>query len=119
MPRKIINNWKISKGAPLTELDKKILFFQNHGCLVPSRNLIKTPEQIEGIRRSGAVNTGVLDLVAKKIKAGMSTAEIDRMVYDYTVAHGAVPAPLNYEGFPKKRMHLHQRSGVPRHTQRR
>lgn len=101
MPRKIINNWKISKGAPLTELDKKILFFQNHGCLVPSRNLIKTPEQIEGIRRSGAVNTGVLDLVAKEIKAGMSTAEIDRMVYDYTVAHGAVPAPLNYEGFPK------------------
>lgn len=101
MPRKIINNWKISKGAPLTELDKKILFFQNHGCLVPSRSLIKTPEQIEGIRRSGAVNTGVLDLVAKEIKAGMSTAEIDRLVYDYTVAHGAVPAPLNYEGFPK------------------
>lgn len=101
MPRKIINNWKITKGAPLTELDKKILFFQNHGCLVPSRSLIKTPEQIEGIRRSGAVNTGVLDLVAKEIKAGMSTAEIDRLVYDYTVAHGAVPAPLNYEGFPK------------------
>lgn len=101
MPRKIINNWKISKGAPLTELDKKILFFQNHGCLVPSRSQIKTPEQIEGIRRSGAVNTGVLDLVAKEIKAGMSTAEIDRLVYDYTVAHGAVPAPLNYEGFPK------------------
>lgn len=101
MPRKIINNWKITKGAPLTELDKKILFFHNHGCLVPSRNLIKTPEQIEGIRRSGAVNTGVLDLVAKEIKAGMSTAEIDRLVYDYTVAHGAVPAPLNYEGFPK------------------
>lgn len=101
MPRKIINNWKITKGAPLTELDKKILFFQNHGCLVPSRSLIKTPEQIEGIRRSGAVNTGVLNLVAKEIKAGMSTAEIDRLVYDYTVAHGAVPAPLNYEGFPK------------------
>ena len=101
MPRKIINNWKITKGAPLTELDKKILFFQNHGCLVPSRSLIKTPEQIEGIRRSGAVNTGVLDLVAKEIKAGMWTAEIDRLVYDYTVAHGAVPAPLNYEGFPK------------------
>ena len=101
MPRKIINNWKIAKGTPLTELDKKILFFQNHGCLVPSRSLIKTPEQIEGIRRSGAVNTGVLDLVAKEIKAGMSTAEIDRLVYDYTVAHGAVPAPLNYEGFPK------------------
>lgn len=101
MSRKIINNWKITKGAPLTELDKKILYFQNHGCLVPSRELIKTPEQIEGIRRSGVVNTGVLDLIEREIKAGMSTAEIDRMVFDYTVSHGAIPAPLNYEGFPK------------------
>lgn len=31
----------------------------------------------------------------------MSTAEIDKLVYDYTVDHGAIPAPLNYEGFPK------------------
>lgn len=31
----------------------------------------------------------------------MSTLEIDQMVYDYTVAHGAIPAPLGYEGFPK------------------
>lgn len=45
MPRKIINNWKIAKGAPLTELDKKILFFQNHGCLVPSRSLIRPPNK--------------------------------------------------------------------------
>ena len=101
MSRKIINNWKITKGAPLTELDKKILYFQNHGCLVPSRELIKTPEQIEGIRRSGVVNTGVLDLIESEIKAGMSTAEIDHMAFDYTVSHGAIPAPLNYEGFPK------------------
>lgn len=89
------------KGQELTELDKKVLYFQKKGCLVPKRNLIKTPEQIEGIRRSGVVNTGVLDLIASEIRAGMSTAEIDRMVYDYTVGHGAIPAPLNYEGFPK------------------
>lgn len=89
------------KGAELTELDKKVLYFQNKGHLVPSRKLIKTPEQIEGIRRSGLINTAVLDLVASKIKAGMSTAEIDKMVYDFTVSHGAIPAPLNYEGFPK------------------
>lgn len=89
------------KGAEMTELDKKILSFQNRGCLVPSRKLIKTPEQIEGIRRSGVVNTGVLDLVAREIHEGMTTLEIDRLVYDYTVSHGAVPAPLNYEGFPK------------------
>lgn len=69
--------------------------------MVPSRKLIKTPEQIEGIRKSGIINTGVLDLVAQEIHAGMSTAEIDKLVYDYTVSHGAIPAPLNYEGFPK------------------
>ncbi len=94
-------NWVVPKGAELTELDRKVLAFQDRGCLVPSRKLIKTPEQIEGIRRSGEVNTGVLDLVAREIHAGMSTLEIDEMVYDYTVSHGAVPAPLNYEGFPK------------------
>lgn len=94
-------NWFVPKGKELTEMDKKILFYQERGHLVPSPSLIKTPEQIEGIRRSGKVNTGVLDLVAKEIHAGMSTAEIDKLVYDYTVDHGAIPAPLNYEGFPK------------------
>ena len=69
--------------------------------MVPSRNLIRTPEEIEGIRRSGIVNTGVLDLVAQEIHAGMTTLEIDKLVYDYTIAHGATPATLGYEGFPK------------------
>ena len=69
--------------------------------MVPSRKLIKTEEQIEGIRRSGVVNSGILDLVGKEIKAGMSTAAIDKLVYDYTVDHSAIPAPLNFEGFPK------------------
>ena len=90
--RRIKNNWHIIKGQPLTELDKKVLYYQNKGHLVPPRKLIKTAEQIEGIRRSSVVNTGVLDLVAREIK---------KLVYDYTVSHGAIPAPLNYEGFPK------------------
>lgn len=94
-------NWTIKHAEPLTELDKKILSYQNKGILVPRRDMIKTPEQIEGIRRSGAVNTGVLDLVEQEIHAGMTTADIDKLVYDYTVSHGAIPAPLNYEGFPK------------------
>ena len=41
------------------------------------------------------------DLVEEKIKEGMSTEEINTLVYNYTVEHGAIPAPLNYEGFPK------------------
>lgn len=101
MSRRKVNNWHPIKGQPLTELDKHIMYLQNKGHLVPSRKLIKTPEQIEGIRRSGVVNTGVLDLIAQEIKEGMSTAAIDKLVYDYTVSHGAIPAPLNYEGFPK------------------
>lgn len=89
------------KDRPMTDFDKRILAYQNKGKLVPSPQLIKTPEQIEGIRRSGVINTGVLDLVESEIRPGMSTAEINRLVHDYTVGHGAIPAPLNYEGFPK------------------
>ncbi len=100
MLKKKTKNWFVPPGRSLTAFDKKILSFQNRGELVPTPSLIKTPEQIAGIRRSGVVNTGVLDLVEERIKPGMSTAEIDRLVYDYTVAQGAIPAPLNYEGFP-------------------
>ena len=94
-------NWVVPAGVTPTDFDRRIIEFQDAGEIVPTRPLIKTPEQIEGIRRSGVVNTGVLDLVEREIHAGMSTAEIDRLVYDYTTSHGAIPAPLNYEGFPK------------------
>lgn len=101
MFRSITRNWRIPKGKEKTAFDERILQFQNRGEIVPTNRLVKTPEQIEGIRISGVVNTGVLDLVEKEIHAGMSTADIDRLVYDYTVSHGAIPAPLGYEGFPK------------------
>lgn len=101
MTKKARKNWIIPQGAELTELDKKVLMFQEQGCLVPSRKLIKTPEQIEGIRRSGLITTGALDLVEREIRAGMSTQEINDLVHEYTISHGGIPAPLNYEGFPK------------------
>ena len=63
--------------------------------------MIKTPEQIAGIKEACKINTAVLDEVAKNIKTGMSTEEINKIVYDYTVSQGAIPAPLNFEGFPK------------------
>lgn len=74
--------------------------WETKGKLVPTPDLVKTKEQIAGIRRAGILNTAVLDTVAEKIREGMSTAEIDRIVYDYTTSHGGVPAPLHYEGFP-------------------
>lgn len=101
MLKRVKKNWHLPQGYELTDFDKRILSYQNRGELVPTRELIKTPEQIEGIRSSGEVNTGVLDLIEREIHAGMSTADIDKLVYDYTVSHGAIPAPLNYEGFPK------------------
>lgn len=98
---KIKENWKLLPGITPTEMDLRILDFQNRGKLCPSRQLIKSPEQIEGIRRAGALNTAVLDNVAERIKEGMSTGEIDRLVHEFTMRHGGIPAPLNYEGFPK------------------
>ena len=77
------------------------MFWEEKGKLVPTRELIKTPKQIEGIRKSGVINTGVLDEVEKHIRAGMTTLEIDRICYNYCIGHGATPACLNYEGFPK------------------
>lgn len=82
------------------EFDRKVSRARFMGHEVPSHRIIKTPAQIEGIRESGKLNVAVLDHVAERIKAGVSTAEIDRWVYDYTTKHGGIPAPLGYEGFP-------------------
>ena len=83
------------------EFDEKYKEMVLKGNIMPPKSLIKNKEQIEAIKESGKINTGVLDEVAKHIKAGMSTADIDKIVYDYTIAHGATPAPLGYGGFPK------------------
>ncbi|MGG7159959.1 methionyl aminopeptidase [Clostridium baratii] len=83
------------------EFDEKYEALKRKGLMMPPRSLVKNAEQIEGIKNSAKVNNGVLNLVKEKIKEGMSTEEINTLVYDYTVEHGAIPAPLNYEGFPK------------------
>ena len=83
------------------DFDEKYNEMAAKGHIMPPKSLIKNKEQIEAIKESGKINTGVLDEVAKHIKVGMSTADIDKIVYDYTIAHGATPAPLGYGGFPK------------------
>lgn len=81
--------------------DEKLEEYKNKGHIVPSRDLIKNQEQIEKIKESAKINTAVLDLVSEKIHAGMSTEEINTLVHDFTISKGAIPAPLNFEGFPK------------------
>ena len=81
--------------------DAKVEMLRQKGYPVLDHKLIKTPEQIEKIKESCKINVVVLDYVAEHIKAGVSTEEIDRWVHEETVRHGGIPAPLNYEGFPK------------------
>ena len=81
--------------------DEKYESLRRRGAHLPPRKLIKNEAQIEKIRRSAKVNVAVLDYVAEHICPGISTEEIDRWVYEQTAQAGAIPAPLNYEGFPK------------------
>ena len=81
--------------------DEKIAQFEREGAEVPDHSMIKTPEQIAAIKESAKINIAVLDYVAEHIKAGVTTEEIDQWVYDETTKRGGIPAPLNYEGFPK------------------
>ena len=83
------------------DFDEKIEEFEGAGHIVPSHEILKNAEQIEKIKESAKINIAVLDYVAEHIKAGISTAEIDKWVYDITTKMGGVPAPLNFEGFPK------------------
>ncbi len=85
----------------ITDMDRQIMYWENKGKLVPTRELIKTPEQIEGIRRAGVINTLVLDTVAKEMRIGMTTQEIDDICMEVCKANNAIPACLGYEGFPK------------------
>lgn len=85
----------------MNKLDIKLWTLASKGHIVPSRRLLKTPAQIAAIKKSAQLNTAVLDYVGEHIKAGISTEEIDRLVYHYTTIHGGIPAPLHYNGFPK------------------
>ena len=83
------------------EFDRKLDAYAARGIEVLPRTLLKTAEDIAGIRYSAEVNIGCLDYVAEHIGPGTTTAEIDQWVYDFCIAHDAIPADLDYEGFPK------------------
>ena len=82
-------------------LDEKIHHYELQGHIIPGRDIFKTKEQIQGIKESSAINIAVLDAIEKIMRPGVSTGEIDELAHDLTVQMGGIPAPLNYEGFPK------------------
>lgn len=63
--------------------------------------IIKNPQQIEGIRQSSRLAAATLAYTADFIKPGISTEQINTIAHKYIVDHHAIPAPLNYGGFPK------------------
>lgn len=81
--------------------DTALYSYQEQGYTLPPRGVVKTQEQIEGIRKSSKLTKEILDKVGDMIKAGVTTNEINRWVHEYTLQKGGTPATLNYNGFPK------------------
>ncbi|MCH8112277.1 MAG: type I methionyl aminopeptidase [Proteobacteria bacterium] len=62
---------------------------------------IHRPADFEGMRQAGRLAAEILDYIAGFVRPGVTTDELDRLCHEYTLEHGALPAPLNYRGFPK------------------
>ena len=99
--KKTIKGVRFTPSNYSDEIEEKIQKYRKAGCKLPQRKVLRTPEQIEGIRASAKINTALLDYLSEHIREGIATEEIDKLAYDFTIKKGAIPAPLNYEGFPK------------------
>ena len=99
--KKFIHQPRFTPKGYSEEVEAKIQHYKKEGYRLPQRHLLRTAQQIEGIRASARINTALLDYIADHIQEGMTTADIDHMVYCFTTDHDAIPAPFLYEGFPK------------------
>ncbi|MEC9367769.1 MAG: type I methionyl aminopeptidase, partial [Pseudomonadota bacterium] len=66
-----------------------------------SKIQIHGPEAFAGMRRAGQLTAGALDMLVGEARPGVTTDQLDRLVFEFAMDHGAVPAPLMYRGFPK------------------
>jgi len=66
-----------------------------------SHYVIHDADDFDGMRKAGRFAAELLDYITPFVQPGVTTEEIDRLCHDYTIERGAVPAPLNYKGFPK------------------
>jgi len=62
---------------------------------------IHGPAAFEGMRQAGQLAAATLDFITPHVRAGITTGELDRLCHEFIVGHDAIPAPLNYRGFPK------------------
>ena len=83
------------------EIDEKLNEFQRQGYPIPKSSLLKTIDEIEGIKKSCQLTKKLLNDLNDIIKPGMTTNEINNWVHHQTLKNNAIPAPLNYKNFPK------------------
>lgn len=89
------------KACHLNKDEEILREYEARGFPIPTRDLILNKEQIEGIRKSAKVTKEILNETEKFIKEGITTEEINQIVHRLTIEAGGIPAPLNYQGFPK------------------
>ena len=94
--KNFIKGFRFTPSNYPAEVEAKIQKYRKQGYKLPPRKVLRTPEQLEGIRESAKINTALLDYISENIREGMSTEEIDVLVYDFTTSHGAIPAPVSY-----------------------
>ena len=82
-------------------IEEKMAIYRSKACEVPPLGLLKTQQQIQGIRDSGKLNIDLLDFIGDYVVAGVTTGELDRLIYEKTGELGGIPATLNYNGYPK------------------
>ncbi len=81
--------------------DERLESLKSDGYPIPKRRIIKSEKDIEGIRKSCALTKSILDDLNTQIKPGITTNDINEWVHAVTLKNKAIPAPLNYKGFPK------------------
>lgn len=90
--KNFIKGFRFTPSNYPAEVEAKIQKYRKQGYKLPPRKVLRTPEQLEGIRESAKINTALLDYISENIREGISTEEIDVMVYDFTTS--TVPSPL-------------------------
>lgn len=65
------------------------------------RITLHTPADFEGMRRAGRLCAETLDFITDHVQPGVTTEKLDQLAHEFITTRGAVPAPLNYRGFPK------------------
>ena len=65
------------------------------------RIILHDPEDFAGIRAAGRLAAETLDMIGSHVRPGVTTGELDRLIHEFTLANNAIPATLNYRGYPK------------------